>query len=168
MRTASPPEIRPLSIARLLRWAMLWLLKHALFLVSGEPDARVHLRRMTRTVARLIFLRAYALLPQRPRRRCWRPLSAPTGFVRRRCTSAGRMLRAAIGASLRRRLRGRGPAQRLCALLYALWRAEQLAARLARRLALGLTRLSPILALRPPADLLDLLAAPAPRAADSS
>jgi hypothetical protein len=168
MRAPPSPILTPLRLARLFRWAWLWLVKYALYLIEGGERAEAHLRAMKHAVGCLILLRAAAMTPARARRRLLHPPSAPRGFRKRRCQSRGRMLRAALGSHLRRRLRARGRAQRVLALLSALWNSEALAARLSGRLTRRLTRLCPLLPIRPPADRLTLRPCVAPAGADTS
>jgi hypothetical protein len=93
---------------------------------------------------------------------------AAPGFARRALPTPMRCARAGVGSWLRGRLRGRTAGARLCALFNALFDLETLTQRAARRIARRLTRLTPILAVRPPADALVSCAAPAPLSADTS
>ena len=76
--------------------------------------------------------------------------------------------RAYYGAWLRHRLNHRDPLQRFIRIVTALDQVETLAARVARRITRGLTRLSNIRAVRPPHARVRSLAAPAVAVADSS
>jgi len=167
MKSAPEPLLSDHRLARLLSWAGLWLMRFTACLVTGAPPPRGLLGDMARYIGKLIFLRAVAMAPRRAHVRQHRPRVAPRGFRKRQRPSA--LMRSAVGSALRRQLRARGVAARVCALLYALANVDALAAKLAKRLAHRLTRLAAMTAVRPPAALLiDAAFAPTPAVADCS
>jgi len=164
-----PPPLTSARLARYFAWAWLWLMKYAVFLVEGSPEARRHLHLMARTITRLALARAVKRFASRRAAKFTRPPSAPPGFVRRRKLKPKHMVRAAIGSALRRRFRGRSAGARFAALINALFELDALVDRLAKRIARRLTRICPLVAVRPPADsLASRVCAPAPLCADTS
>jgi hypothetical protein len=148
----------------------------ALMLFAADPPAsrRRHIRRygffdlarMRGLVRNLIIIRAGQLVPRRAAsRRCFgNAASGVRQRTRPRC-----LYRAAAGARLRRRLRARGGQAAVIAhLLAVLADIDALAAGVARRFRRRLTRLFPLVAVRPPHEAASSLAAPAPWFADSS
>jgi hypothetical protein len=119
--------------------------------------------RMRRCVLAIIILQAARRLPQ-PQQRPLRPASAPRGFARARASGGDK--RAAIGARLHKRPRGK-PVAQIAALVALLANAEAAIACVARRIARPRPRaFAPI---APPAlTLLSACAAPAPARADTS
>jgi hypothetical protein len=168
MQPKTPRPITSARLARFLAWAMLWLLRYARFLVQGGPEAQRHLRRMARTIASLIVVRAARRCSRTAVPALARHPSAAPGFAQRSLPTPMRCARAGVGSWLRGRLRGRTAGARLCALFNALFDLETLTQRAAKRIARRLTRLTPILAMRPPADALVSCAAPVPLSADTS
>jgi hypothetical protein len=134
---------RPLSKhrrARLIAWtlAMLaWLaqvlLAHAPFTQRHERQrgARMSLERLARQVKLLIISRALDRLPRRRRR-------GPA--FRGRALTPRSVIRALIGASLRRTFKRKHIGERIFALMHALIHIDDYAARIAKRLRRGLTR----------------------------
>jgi hypothetical protein len=131
-----PPTfpVTPLRLARLTAWARLMLafVAQVADIPAFAPFDDYHLFRLRRMVAELVVIRAARRLLHLRRRKL--PASTPPGHMR-----------AVIGASLRRRLRARGVGARIACLREAFACIDALAARLARRLARGLTRRRPIL-----------------------
>jgi hypothetical protein len=168
MQPKSPRPITSARLARFFAWAMLWLMRHAWFLVQGGGEAQRHLHRMARTIARLIVVRAARRCSGAAVPALARHAFAAPGFARRALPTPMRCARAGVGSWLRRRLRGRTAGARLCALFNALFDLEALTEHAARRITRRLTRLTPVLAVRPPAEALASLAAPAPLSADTS
>lgn len=139
MRAAPAPD-NAKRFQRLVTYAWLWLLAWAVILCAD--DGSRWRARARRGVRNLILLRAAALIGVRPRPR--HRHAPPPGFSRADVIPCGRILRAAFGAELRRRLRARGAGQALAAVFRALQDIEQLARAIAKRLPRGLTRLRPI------------------------
>ncbi len=134
---------------------------------DGHKRRAPHMRKMRWCAGRLVLLHAQQNTPQRSAR-LLPPPSAPRGFIKRRTTQPARITRAAIGVRLRRSLRGADAFENLCALFRALWLIQRNAAKVAKRLARGLTRLCPLIAAQPPADAITFFAPRSPAAADSS
>jgi len=147
MRTSQ--SNRSLNLPRCLTWAWLWLMKYALYLIEGGPEARRHLETMARTIAKLVVIRAARRFPRPAPAKTARPASAPAGFARRMPVSRGRILRALIGSDIRRRLRARTSGARLAALFNALADVDALTDAIAARLARKLSRLCPLLPVHP-------------------
>lgn len=167
MSTRKHVPISRHSLPRFIARAWLWLMKYAWFLVFGGPEADAHLRRMRRTIARIIVIRAAHRFPERMRKIAGR-VSAPEGFKQRGRLSGQRAFRALVGRKLWRALRGRSRGQWLCALFAALQDIDAWTDHVARRYARRLTRLYAIVPVRPPADALVSRAASAPGCVDSS
>ena len=147
MRIAPTPPLSNHRLARLTAWARLWLvwfvgvcLTHfgADAPQSWRRGARRQLGKAARMVAQLIFLHAAARVGPLPRRAIHRH--------GRRKQAGG--ARAIIGAALRRALRGKDLPSRLASILTLMRDSEHHIAKLARRLARGLTRLRVILPAR--------------------
>ena len=145
MRIAAPPFISNHRLARLLTWARLWLAWAAGVLAqfvgalpeSHQRGVRANLDQCAQLVARVIFLRAFARLDRLDRRNlAGIKRKEPAGSRR----SGGGGFRAVIGSSLRRALRGKDARAKLAALADVVRNAEFHIAKLARRLARGLTR----------------------------
>jgi hypothetical protein len=168
MHEKAPPPITSARLARFFAWAMLWLLRYAWFLVQDGAEAKRHLRRMARTIACLIVVRAARGCSRTVVPALARHPSAAPGFARRAMPTPMRCARAGVGSWLRRRLNARTAGARLCALFNALLDLDALTERAAKRIARQLTRLTPILAVRPPSESLVTLSAPAPLCADTS
>lgn len=141
MNPIAAPFISHHRLARLTAWAGLWLQAFAAMLLTfsaaDTPAARHALARMARFVADLVTLRAAMRPPPRCRRPRWRAPVVRAGLHR-----------TFIGASLRKRLRGRDPVTRFFAILRVMRDFDTLVARQTKRLANGLTRLRPILPMR--------------------
>ena len=147
------------QLARLIAWAQLMLAWIGAMLFAANPPrpSRRHIRRryhlfdleaLARMVSRLILIRACALAHRRPApNRSVRNYARP-GFFRR--TRPRNLLRAAVGARLRRRLRHRDLRARLAALTRALADIDAAARDLVPRLERRLTRLHAIVLVRPP------------------
>ena len=150
------PIVTPHRIARLTRWAQLWLQALAagfLCLMQFNPaQLRRTLRRASIEIGLLVFLHAM-LVVRLPRRKSWkRPEQRPA------------WVRAIIGSHLRRALRARDPIQHFFAILSVMRDFERHVRRLAKRLALGFTRLRAM----PPAREFDVLEYLAPSHAFSA
>ncbi len=139
MPAMRPSPTSPLSthrLARLTAWARLWLAWFVgVFLAHFGPDpsqrqARRQLDHAAIMVGQMIFLLAAARV-RLPRRQNHR---------HGRLKQAG-LMRALIGASLRRALKGKDALSRLAAILVIMRDAGWHSAKLARRLARGLCRL---------------------------
>ena len=169
MHQKTPAPIRPLNLPRLFAWAWLWLMKCAMLLIEGGPEARRALNSMAHMIARLVVIRAGRRFPKLARAKATtRPVAAPGGFTWRTRVSRGRIVRALIGSDIRRRLRGRTSGARLAALFNALADLDALTDAIAARLARRLTRLCPLLPVRPPADALVISAFTPAVVADTS
>ena len=159
-----PPDlISSHRLKRIALWAMAMLLWIAALCGGAAPRARhlaqrgeTRLDELARMVRNLVIVGAAAMVkpPRRPAR---------YGLRRR----PRHYLRSCAGAELRRRLRARDPQHRVRKLIAVLRDLAACAARLARRLARGLTRLAPLSA-SAHNQTLRALAAPPVRAADSS
>lgn len=123
----------------------------------ARQRAHFSVRRLAHRVRGLAILRAIYVFEQRHRPLWWRERwpSARPGFARR--TAPPNHVRAIFGAALRKRLAARTPLARIGQLMQALRDLDRLAARVAKRIQSWLTRICPILLVRPPHD------APAPR-----
>lgn len=170
MRTSSR---HPAISARYVLWVQVLLVWAATLLVPLRPSAR-HLRqrgwfacthRLAGLVRNLIVLRA-AELARVDRRPPIARNDARPGFRRR--MRVRHLLRAATGAQLRRALRHRCDGKRLSILLDALADLETHAATLARRARRGLTRLRPVMLVRPSPCALGGVLSAAPAPADTS
>jgi hypothetical protein len=169
MHQKTPRPIKPQHLPRLFAWALLWLLKYAWLLAHDGEDAKSWLRRHGRLIANLVVIRAAHRFAKAAARKPLPPPSAPPGFVQRRCMNWNLQRRAMIGAHLRRRLNPRCNGVRLTALFNALFDLDALTDHVAKRMVRRLTRLSPIVPVRPPARALASPApAPAPLSADTS
>lgn len=170
----SNPE-RQRKLARLIAFTSLVLAWIGTMLFGDEkPISRRHVRQryawlnlnvMARVIAHLVLARAVAFAPRLPKRT--QRNYAGAGFTR----SIGRshVLRTLIGSRLRKSLKHPDVATRFARLLDALRNIDALARQLAHRLRKGRTRVSPIIAVRPPHDALRCVApAYACEAADSS
>jgi hypothetical protein len=126
----------------------------------------LNLDAVARTINNIIVLHASAKLGRGtghpPKLRNY----ASTGFSRR--TRVRSVARAGRGSYLRKRLQHRDLLTRFLLIVNALNNVDALAARAARRLAHGLTRLFAIRLVRPPHDAARTLATPPAFAADSS
>lgn len=128
--------ISPHRLARLMRWAQLWLQGLAAVLLAFLECDRAGLRQMLRETSIRIGQFAFLHVAQGvrpPRRKTWKPR------VRR-----GGWRRALIGSRLRKLLRARDPVAHFFAILSVMRDFERHVRRLARRLARGLTRLRSI------------------------
>ena len=137
MRIAHPSSLTDHRLARFMTWARLflvWLAGAFAGFVGDVPRRR--LDQVARMVGELMFLHVAARV---------RP--PPTGAHRHGRLSAISQ-RAAVGSRLRRAMRGKDFAARLVAILGIMRDAEIHIAKLARRLAGGLTRLR-VIALAP-------------------
>jgi hypothetical protein len=161
-------------LARLVRWGeavLAWLA--AIIVADATPQRRHHhrcamLELMPRFIECLLVLRAATLARIAPRKRTARPANAPAGFTRR-TPSRSQTLRAAIGLSMRRRLRPRDLAARFHIWLDALTNLDAYAAPLAARAKRRLTRLRAIIPVRPPHDAVHSVGAlAAPQSPDTS
>lgn len=116
----------------------------------------------------LIFIRAAEMAPRRAKRQPGPPGNALPGFKRRARPRGPRLVRACIGATLRRSLRANGVLARIARIAGALANIDAHAAALAPRLKRGLSRLCPLVLVHAFADALN--AAPARHApcADTS
>jgi hypothetical protein len=168
MPTRTHVPISPAGLPRFIAWAWLWLMRHAWVLVFGGPEAERALRGVRGNIARIIAIRAAHRFPKRARRIEGR-VSAPPGFKQRGRLSGQRAFRALVGLKLWRALRGRGRGQWLAALFAVLQDIDAWTDHVARRLARRLTRLYPIIPVRPPArGFVSHAPAPAPLCADTS
>lgn len=162
MRHTAPKPVSSLRLARLTLWARLWLerLVAVLRALTGEESIAwiepfMRLEDMRRTVAWLVLLHAAARVTVKPPRRIFHPSEQ----------SGGRLMRATLGADLRRALRRAGVME-LIAILRA---PEELIARLARRLRRGFARRRRTFRARPRRiDLGCALLTPAASGADTS
>ncbi|HEX8902402.1 hypothetical protein [Vitreimonas sp.] len=173
------PILSPQRNARLVAWARLMLAWVGALMFSttlGKISERhllarmyyTNLDRVAATIANIVLLHAFAKLGY--------PSSGGTPFTLRDHTGVGfarrtqvrNILRAGQGVWLRRRLNHRNLLTRLGLIVQALNDIDALAARAARRLRHGLTRLFAIRAVRPPHDAARTLATPEILAADSS
>ncbi|MGE0187673.1 MAG: hypothetical protein AB7Q23_17975, partial [Hyphomonadaceae bacterium] len=163
MPSHPPTPISSHRLKRIALWAMAMLLWIAA-VCGGAAPSRRHLQQrgdtrldeLARMVRNLVIVRAVAMVkpPRRPARHG--PRRRPRHY-----------LRSCAGAELRRLLRARDPQHRVLRLIAALRDLAAYAARLARRLARGLTRLAP-LAAAARNETLCALASPPVRATDSS
>ena len=178
MKHIAPPPLTEHRCSRLLAWGRLlltwvWAFKFAQIL--GPISERhlwaralyVDLDKVAVMVSNIILLHAFAKLKSRGDGRPFtlRDHSA-NGFARR--TRVRNIRRAYYGAWLRHRLNHRDPLQRFIRIVTALDQVDTLAARVARRITNGLTRLFALRAVRPPHARVCSLAAPAVATADSS
>ena len=162
-------------LARLIRWGeavLAWLA--AILITDAQPKPRhgprcAMLDLMPRFIECLLVLRASNLVfPRPPARHTTRPRNAPPGFTRRAPTRT-QTLRAAVGLSMRRRLRPRDLCARFAIWFEALRNLDAFAAPLVRRARRRLTRLSALIPVRPPHQTARSLAAPIPpQPADTS
>lgn len=169
--------ITPHRLARLVRWAQAMLAWLALAMFS---EAMVVSRRRirqrfcfasidwaARLVRKLALVRAVEIAQIRARPRPPLRNAAPAGF-RRRIARAG-LMRAMAGARFRKALKARDLTERIARLLAALADIDGFARRyLVARARMRLTKLHAVVMFAPPADALVALAAPEPRAADTS
>ncbi len=136
MRPSPTPPLSSHRLARLNTWARLWLAWFVwVFLAHFGPDpsqrqARRQLDHAASVVGQMIFLLAAARVRLPPRQ----------NHRHGRLKQSG-LMRALIGASLRRALKGKDAHSRLAAILVIMRDAGQHSAKLARRLARGLSRL---------------------------
>lgn len=150
MQNATQPGLTEHRLARLTRWARLflvWLAGAFAACVPAPRRARRRLDAVARMLAQLIFLHAAARV-RAPARR------ANHHHGRLRASS----WRSIAGAGLRRAMAGEDLPARLIAILCVMRDFDAHVARLARRLSCGLTRLRVIPPARTPAPKL----APAP------
>jgi hypothetical protein len=172
MKRLGPVQFSQHRLKRLAAWAML-MLAWMLAAFSSDTAHRgrharrsgANLDRVARMVCALIAVQA-AMRP-RGRRKPYQRLRqfAPRGFAQR---SQSHVWRSAFGSALRRRLYAHDPRQRIAKLSAALRDLDQLAAAFARRMDRGFTRLTPIVLVRPPCEIVRTLAAPAASGVDSS
>lgn len=174
----TPPILSARRLTRLHAWAGLMLAWIGMMLFDDRPRRpnRRHIRRryrlldlqaMARVIAKLILLRAFAMIPRRRHALRKRRDFTPSGFHRR--LHPRQLVRSAIGARLRRQLRHRDLRTRLAILADALRNYEAYATQMALRLRRFLTRLAPVIATAPHADTVRTLApAHNPCAADTS
>jgi hypothetical protein len=174
-----PPILSTQRNARLVAWARLMLAWVGALMFSttlGKISERhllarmyyTNLDRVAATIANIVLLHAFAKLGY--------PSRGGTPFKLRDYTGAGfalrthvrNILRAGQGVWLRRRLNHRNLLTRLGLIVQALNDIDALAARAARRLRHGLTRLFAIRAVQPPHDAVRTLATPQVLATDSS
>ena len=140
MNSVAPPFVSNHRLARLTTWARLWLARAAGVLAhfacalpeEFERNLRAHLDQCAYLLARVIFLRAFARLDRRLLAGIKQ--KAPAATRRSAC------MRAVLGSKLRSALRGKDARTKLAALANAVHDAETHIAKLARRLARGLTR----------------------------
>jgi hypothetical protein len=177
----SPPmssQSTLISEHRLARFVA-WLGGFLLWLATGAPrTTRAHQRRhqryrhigagaLVRAVRDLVIIRAAQLMPEAPPSTRPRHDFAPAGFTARVAVPA--TLRAIAGVWLRRRLKIRGSfAEQVAHLIEALKHIRGLGAWLAWRRRRRLTRLRPIVLVRPPRARMSSLTQDVPAAQDSS
>ena len=131
MRRSLRPPISHHRVARLNAWARLWLMWFVGFCASFWRDDRTQARdvaRAARAVASLVILNAVER-------------TAPLRANNRHGRLNPARLRTVAGSRLRRALQGRDWRTRLMAILTVMRDLDTHAARLARRLYSGLTRL---------------------------
>ncbi len=176
MPAMKPRYLHPMNEHHLAR-AIAWAMAVFAWVIAGMPNhtsagrrhhkryAGVRVSQLRAFVRNVVLIRAAQLLNPRPA--VWSRNTAPAGFARRR---ARMTLRRVAGGWLRRRLNCDGSfVEQIVHLLAALRDWRSLAAKLARRRRKRrLTRLCPILIVRPPVSPLASVTAPAPAYADSS
>jgi hypothetical protein len=167
--------LSPHRVARLTAWALAMLawVAGALF-GARELDQRrlfqravfLSLHRLTRLTCRLAIIRAVELTGIRARQRTIRN-TAPAGFRRR--TAPRALVRACIGARLRKALKRGDLAERIRFLAAALSNIDAFARRyLVPRALRRLTKLCAIVLIAPPGDAIPGPPAFSPALADSS
>jgi hypothetical protein len=170
------PLINPHRFARLVAWlqALLAWAAQILFATTARPNRRhirqrygfISLDRIERCVRALVITHAVQLAQLRRRQR---PLRNAAAFGFRRRIARGGLLRAAVGARVRKALKHRDPAQRIQRLVGALANIDAFARRyLLARAKRRLTRLHAVLIAAPMAE--PVFGGPprAPCAADTS
>ena len=167
--------LTPHRRARLIAWALAMLAWAASVMFGERLQTRRHMRERyplltlrwpTRLVCKLAMTRAAEIVGLRVRRRPLRN-AAPAGFRRR--TRPHALLRAIVGARLRRALKRGDYAQRLRFLIDALNDLDAFARRwFVPRALRGLAKLCAVVAFAPPAAAILSAPALAPPAADSS
>jgi hypothetical protein len=172
MKTSSP-FLTDHRLARYVTWGQAMCAWLVAMLFADAPKR--HRRRyamflfMPRFIESLLVLRASSLVFKRaPARRAQRPRHAPAGFARR-TPSRAQVFRAAIGYRLRARLRSRDLCKRFTIWFEALANLDAFTRPLVRRARRRLTRLTPLIAVRPPHDAMRNVASMrAPQPADTS
>jgi len=162
---SNPAQKRKLARLIAAAWLTLAWIGAALFTDTLRIDRRhirrryywLNLDRIARVIACLVVSRAGAMMPSvnRP------PVRDFTGSGFKRRLRRTRMLRAFFGSKLRKALKHPDIARRYARLVRALLDIDALARRIVRRLKRGLSRLRPILPLRPPHHRVRSLGAPA-------
>jgi hypothetical protein len=160
---------------RLIAWALAMLTWVASVLFTERAPTRrrirqryrrLSLRMLTRLVRNLAIIRAVELTQIRPPQRQVRN-AAPSGFRRR--TRPRALVRAVIGARLRKAFKRGDLAQRVQFLISALADIDAFARHyLVPRALRRLTKLCAIIPIAPQADAISSALAPAPACADSS
>ena len=173
MRTTHPPTPTINRLPRLIVWATAMILWAAAVLLGERRINRRHIRqryralgltKLTHLVRNLMIIRAAQLIRRRPSRP-WRNF-APAGFRRRRGILR---LRAIAGSRLRRLLNDGASPARVMRLIHIIRNLDAYVRRfLLHRGEHGMSRSTPIIAVRPPHETTRSLTQQTPLLADSS